>query len=720
FGDVPETYWAYPFVETIAAHGITTGCGTGNFCPDNNVSRSQMAVFLERGIHGADFTPPPASGALFSDVSASDFAAAFIEQLYADGITAGCGNGNYCPDAIVTRDQMAIFLLRAKHGPTYTPPPAVGIFSDVGPGAFAAAWIEQLAAEGISAGCGTGDFCPDEPVTRAQMSVFVVRTFELASATADTDGDGTPDLQDAFPNDPTEWVDTDGDGIGNNADTDDDNDGDPDILEQQCGTDPLDPLSRADINGDGQCDAMPAHLSWRVRLPGAYSLVRPAVGPDGSVYAVDVSGYLVAVSSTGSVLWSAENAGRSGVDVGPDGTVYTGSETWIKAFNPDGTLKWTFTQSPAAQIFHDVAVGPDGHVYALASSGLGVFSLEDTASGPVLRWTNPEPYVRAYVDYTELAFGPTVDGVNQQLYFNVNGHVRAIRLSDGSEVFSVSGLNQQQRPKVSPLDGTWHFGDAAYSAADGSNVWTYDFGTAATGIEPALGQSGIHYTISGGDWLFAVNPGGTGRYSTPLEESVGKPDVNLAETMLLLPTSRTFTHPSAIKAVSTSNGSPVWRLEFPPDGSGNDQHVNSSVAFSADGGAAYVMTNTSSGAVPKTTYLNAINTDPAIPSSSTLLRSANEIAVTTKLKGQSVTIDAVVTVLDENRNPVPGVAVQATWTLPDNSTVTEVVTTNNSGDAKFSYTGAFGWYSLNVTDMVKSGYAFDPRHSYLNIVRFAP
>ena len=76
---------------------------------------------------------------------------------------------------------MAVFLLKAKYGSGYAPP-AVGAstsFADVQTTHWAAAWIKQLAAEGITGGCGTGTYCPDAPVTRAQMSVFLVRTFSL-------------------------------------------------------------------------------------------------------------------------------------------------------------------------------------------------------------------------------------------------------------------------------------------------------------------------------------------------------------------------------------------------------------------------------------------------------------------------------------------------------------------------------------------------------------
>jgi hypothetical protein len=109
------------------------------------------------------------------------WAGAWIKQLAAEGITGGCGSGSYCPESPVTRAQMAVFLLRSKYGASYSPP-AVGDstgFSDVQATYWAAAWIKQLVAEGITAGCGAGTYCPETAVTRAQMAVFLVRTFNL-------------------------------------------------------------------------------------------------------------------------------------------------------------------------------------------------------------------------------------------------------------------------------------------------------------------------------------------------------------------------------------------------------------------------------------------------------------------------------------------------------------------------------------------------------------
>jgi S-layer homology domain len=180
FFDVPASNIFHDVIHTLAANGVTAGCGNGNFCPNDSVDRAQMAVFLLKSKHGAAYVPPAASGDVFDDVPSNAFAAAWIERLAAEGIASGCGGGNYCPNSAVTRAQMAVFLLKALLGSTYAPPPATGNrFDDVPANAFAAAWIEDLADRGITSGCGGGNYCPGIPNTRAQMAAFLVTTFSL-------------------------------------------------------------------------------------------------------------------------------------------------------------------------------------------------------------------------------------------------------------------------------------------------------------------------------------------------------------------------------------------------------------------------------------------------------------------------------------------------------------------------------------------------------------
>jgi hypothetical protein len=182
FADVPLAYWSWGYIERLYKASITGGCGGPPliYCPENPVTRAEMAIFLLRGIHGASYAPPAVGASTgFADVPVDHWAARWIKQLAVEGITGGCGGGNYCPDGNVTRAQMAVFLLKAKHGAAYVPPAATGLFLDVPAGYWARNWIEQLAVEGITGGCGGGNYCPDDNVTRAQMAIFLVRTFNL-------------------------------------------------------------------------------------------------------------------------------------------------------------------------------------------------------------------------------------------------------------------------------------------------------------------------------------------------------------------------------------------------------------------------------------------------------------------------------------------------------------------------------------------------------------
>ena len=179
FPDVPTSQQFYFFIEDLFHNGITGGCGGGNYCPTGSVTRGQMAVFLLKSEHDAFYTPPPCTG-VFPDVPCPSQFADWIEQLFAEGITGGCGGGNYCPDSPVTRAQMAVFLLKAEHGASFIPPACTGIFLDVPCPSTFANWIEQLAAEMITGGCGGGNYCPNNPNNRGQMAVFLDKTFGFA------------------------------------------------------------------------------------------------------------------------------------------------------------------------------------------------------------------------------------------------------------------------------------------------------------------------------------------------------------------------------------------------------------------------------------------------------------------------------------------------------------------------------------------------------------
>ena len=178
FLDVPPGNIFHSAVWLLVHNDVTAGVGGGNYGVNDSTLRQQMAVFLLKGKHGVCYTPPPCAH-LFPDVACPSGFADWIEALAGEGITGGCGGGNYCPGSPVLRQQMAVFLLKAEHGSSYVPPPCTGVFPDVPCPSPFADWIEQLATEAITGGCGGGNFCPTTAVTRGQMSAFLSITFRL-------------------------------------------------------------------------------------------------------------------------------------------------------------------------------------------------------------------------------------------------------------------------------------------------------------------------------------------------------------------------------------------------------------------------------------------------------------------------------------------------------------------------------------------------------------
>jgi hypothetical protein len=116
----------------------------------------------------------------FLDVPPGSLFYTHVNAIANLGITSGCGGGLFCPEAPVTREAMAIFLLMSKEGPGYAPPPCSppDLFADVPASSPYCPWIEDLARRGVVGGCGGGNYCPGSTVTREQMAVFLLLTLE--------------------------------------------------------------------------------------------------------------------------------------------------------------------------------------------------------------------------------------------------------------------------------------------------------------------------------------------------------------------------------------------------------------------------------------------------------------------------------------------------------------------------------------------------------------
>jgi len=178
YTDVPGSHPFHDFIGRLSARGVTLGCGGGDFCPDADVTREQMAIFVERAM--GVFSPPAPGAQTFADVPASRMSFPFVEDFAQRGITLGCSSAPslFCPTRSVTREQMAIFVMRALD--VFDPPmPGVQRFDDVSPSSYAYRFIEAFYARGITAGCAPERYCPTSNVTRGQMAVFLVRAFDL-------------------------------------------------------------------------------------------------------------------------------------------------------------------------------------------------------------------------------------------------------------------------------------------------------------------------------------------------------------------------------------------------------------------------------------------------------------------------------------------------------------------------------------------------------------
>lgn len=180
FSDVPQdAYYALP-VAALADGGAFVGtlCEDG-FCPHEPIDRKTAAVWVVRVIDGQDpgeRDPDDAQGQRFDDVDPDSFYAPFIERLAEQWLTFGCGDGiGFCPNQDLSRAQAAVMLDRMWPRYRFGLAPDPG-FSDVPTDAWYHQEVAELYQDGVTVGCGDGSrFCPDGATTRAQMATMLYR-----------------------------------------------------------------------------------------------------------------------------------------------------------------------------------------------------------------------------------------------------------------------------------------------------------------------------------------------------------------------------------------------------------------------------------------------------------------------------------------------------------------------------------------------------------------
>ena len=151
----------------LADLGITSGCHVAQFCPNDSVTRGQMATFIAQML---DLSP---SGTDWFDDDDEDTHENSTNALADLGIPNSCGQNSYCPDVAITRNEMALFMANAYELPSSDVDPFDDLASNHEKWA-----ISALAAAGITQGCDEDSYCPDAAVTRGQMATFLIRAVD--------------------------------------------------------------------------------------------------------------------------------------------------------------------------------------------------------------------------------------------------------------------------------------------------------------------------------------------------------------------------------------------------------------------------------------------------------------------------------------------------------------------------------------------------------------
>ncbi len=182
FGDVPPDHWAFDYIQLLYTEGYISGCSDEPllYCPEATMTRSESAVFVERGVHGAAYIPQDPAEQIFADVTLDQWYSKWSAGLWIDGFTSGCGTDPllYCPNQEHSIAEGTVFYLRMKYGTDYVPPNPFGIFNDVSTSAWFALWVEDAYSAGILLACQVSPelkACPDDPLTRAMGAYMMVK-----------------------------------------------------------------------------------------------------------------------------------------------------------------------------------------------------------------------------------------------------------------------------------------------------------------------------------------------------------------------------------------------------------------------------------------------------------------------------------------------------------------------------------------------------------------
>jgi outer membrane protein assembly factor BamB len=373
-------------------------------------------------------------------------------------------------------------------------------------------------------------------------------------------------------------------------------------------------------------------VQWRFQTDDRTTSQFIARGPDGSVYTSDnLATY--ALSGDGGLRWvsfaaSGDTFGARPIDIGADGTVYTGVDfvgndyAAVIALNPvDGSVRWRFFPPAVGDLIAGPNVGPDGNIYGVQDTtfgGIGAFALDPQGN---LLWSNPG---QPRLSFAEIITTSKIVFGSDRLHFGI---VRA--RSGGNPVIYTFLLGGAQRwtsdafdvhvttfPEVDPFDrvilGWGQTGLRAIAPAGNEQWFTLHPNGASLVVRPAIASDG---TIYSGDFigveLWALDPAGNTIYARPRGplDSLSFIDIAPDDSVLVTGGGLADLVNGYVRGHRPADGAILWQVTLPPE-DGLPQLVSSfDFVFSADSSTVYA-TTLFADEFNEYTYLYAIATAP--------------------------------------------------------------------------------------------------------------